>query len=131
MDWIEYLGRQNIENWIIKQFANAAENLLFSRDDAVGYVEQAFDYIEKHDLIDSLLQLDKRTICQIIYRIAMRPAEEYLWQVQIDMALAGKVDTPDGAIYYYTKKAEDIGERKATYLLSVELSKRRGISPHW
>jgi hypothetical protein len=131
MDWIEYLGRQNIENWIIKQFANAAENLLFSRDEAVSYVEQAFDYIEKHDLIDSLLQLDKRTICQIIYRIAMRPAEEYLWQVQTDMALAGKVDTPDGPIYYYTKKAEDIGERKATYLLSVELSKRRGISPRW
>ena len=131
MNLRDYLGERIIEDWIVKPFGKAADNLLFSREEAETFVEQAFEYIEANNLTPQLMQLDKRSIEQLVYRIAVKPAEDYVWEVQMEMGLAGKLDTPDGPIYYYTREAENIGERKATYLLSVELSKRRGISPLW
>jgi hypothetical protein len=131
MNLQDYLGERNIEELIVKQFNNSSDIRLFSRDEAVEFVAQAFDYIEEHGLTEQFIQLDKRTICQLVYRLAIKPAEEFLWSVQIDLGLAGKVDTPDGPLYFFTRKAEDVGERQANFLLSVELGKRRGTSPLW
>ncbi len=127
----DYLGERNIEELIIKQFDAASEARFFSREEAEAWIANAFDYIEENNLTAELMKLDKRTICQLVYRIAIKPADDYLWGVQVEMGLAGKLDTPDGPVYYFTKRAEDLGERKATYELTVELGKRRGTSPLW
>jgi hypothetical protein len=127
----DYLGERNVEELIVKQFDAANETKFFSREEAEAWVANAFDYIEENNLNSELMKLDKRTICQLVYRIAIKPADEYLWEIQVEMGLAGKVDTPDGPLYYFTKRAEDLGERKAANQLSIELSKRRGISPLW
>jgi|GEM_PF-1785814 len=127
----DYVGERNIEELIVKQFDAANETKFFSREEAEAWVANAFDYVDENNLGSELMKLDKRTICQLVYRIAIKPADEYLWDVQVELGLAGKVVTPDGPLYYFTKRAEDLGERKAANQLSIELSKRRGISPLW
>jgi hypothetical protein len=134
MDLREYLGEKLVEEYITIQFqrsVDASDLRFFSREEAEQFVNFAFVYVEKNGLTNQLLEFDKRTICQLLYRIAARPADEYVWQVQMDLGLAGKFDTPDGAIYYYTKAGEDLGDRRGNLAVAVEISKRRGTSPLW
>jgi hypothetical protein len=134
MDLREYLGEKLIEQYILDQFqrsVDASDLRFFSRAEAEEFVKYAFDYVERHSLANSLLEYDKRTICQLLYRIAIRPADEYVWQVQLDLGLAGKFQTPDGVIYFYTKEGENLGDMRGNLAVAVEISKRRGTSPIW
>jgi hypothetical protein len=134
MNLREYLGDKMIEDYITKQFqrsVDASDLRFFSREEAEQFVTFAFLYVEKNGLTEKLLEFDKRTICQLLYRIAARPADAYIWQVQMDLGLAGKFETPDGAIYFYTHEGENLGDRRGNLAVAVEISKRRGTSPLW